>query len=75
MMEWTKCSDQLPNINQKVISYNGEYIAITYFESHSANHLEKGEFWFNLLSSGCGCCDTDQKNVIAWMPLPNPPKE
>lgn len=72
-MNWIKCEDQLPMINQKVISFDGNIIAITYFETHSADHLEKGDYWWNFLSSGCGCCDTDMKNVTHWMPLPNPP--
>lgn len=73
-MKWIKVEDFLPNINQKVISFNGDYIAITFLETHDSKHLENGRYWWNLLSSGCGCCDTDMKNVTHWMPIPENPE-
>jgi len=73
--EWIKIEDKLPEINQWVISYgsNGhncpKYIAMTQF-CYNAN---TGYYW-NLLSSGCGCCDTDMKIVTHWMTEPNFPE-
>lgn len=70
MNDWISIKDRLPEFDQTIISTDGDYIAITTF---TKGH---GEFNFwQLLSSGCGCCDTDMGNVTHWMPLPKPPKE
>lgn len=71
-MEWISVKYRLPEINQWILASDGEFpgglVQYCYNE-----HI--GEYFWNFLSSGCGCCDTDMKNVTHWMPLPEPPKE
>jgi hypothetical protein len=69
--EWIKCSEILPEIGVSVLSTDGELIATT---SMNYNDYTK-EYYWSYFSSGCGCCDTDMKNVTHWMPLPSPPKD
>lgn len=77
MSKWIKCSDRLPNVNEWVLAFgnygNGDTngIALTcYFFDE-----DKQKYYWKLLSSGCGCCDTDMKNVSHWMPEPKAPNE
>lgn len=76
MSDWIKVEDRLPAIEDWVIAhgYNGHNRGITALVQYCYNDHTKRFFW-NLLSSGCGCCDTDLENVTHWMPEPNPPEE
>ena len=64
-MGWISVKDRLPNVMENVLVYwkntsqGKEYYEITYYN---------GDYWFTL----------DRKpwiEVIAWMPLPEPPTE
>lgn len=64
-MDWVSVKDRLPNVMENVLVYwkntsqGKEYYEITYYD---------GDHWFTL----------DRKpwiEVVAWMPLPEPPKE
>ncbi len=66
-MEWIKCTDQLPNHNQKVLTYS-EYIDIKYFEQGAK------DFIFYDGETHCYCPVGEIKDVTYWMPMPLPPK-
>lgn len=79
MSEWIDIKDQLPKIGSWVIAFgkarNKEYddepsIAITRFgyNPHTKEH------YYEYLSSGCGCCNADMREVTHWMPLPEKPR-
>lgn len=57
MSEWIKCSDRMPNRNERVLCYNGEVL----FESVWDEIWQDGQNYWEL------------ENVTHWMPLPQPP--
>lgn len=60
MTEWIKCSDRLPEMNQRVLSYDDNEPAIFVF---------KGDHWL-------GDFYGYSLNAITyWMPLPLPPED
>lgn len=69
--KWISIEDRLPDLNSFVLSTDGELVAATVFLYN--DHIKK--YHWDYFSSGCGCCDTDMKNVTHWMPLPIPPLE
>lgn len=70
-MNWIKVEDQLPKIGQSVISTDGDLISRTSYEYNK--HIN--EYYWPYFSSGCGCCDTQMKNVTHWMSLPDKPSD
>ena len=75
-MNWIKCSERLPEINKWVLVYaSGEPDEKTITTSCFLTIDIRDRPIWNLLSSGCGCCDSDLTNVTHWMPLPEPPKD
>lgn len=75
VMEWISVKDRLPAIDDWVIARGSNRTeGITALVQYCYNDHIKMYFW-NLLSSGCGCCDTSLKNVTHWMPEPKPPEE
>jgi hypothetical protein len=74
--DWISVKERLPEADQIVLSTDGKKVAATIFVSFQK--IE--EYFWEYLSSGCGCCDEDMKDedmkgVTYWMPLPNPPGE
>jgi len=69
-MNWISVKDKVPNLNAFVLSTDGNLVSITSYEYNE--HIQ--EYYWNYLSSGCGCCDKDMPNVTHWMPLPEPPQ-
>ncbi len=73
MTEWIKCSDRLPDVGKWVLVFSekseNEYIITSCYLSTSIRY----HVLWNLISSGCGCCDCDLQNVTHWMPLLDKP--
>jgi len=72
-MEWINIDDQMPPQGEWILTYGKS------FERHDSNsHVmvtrlsEQGNF--DILSSGCGCCDDCQSGVTHWMFLPKAPE-
>lgn len=53
-MEWIKCSDRMPELDAWVLIYSKEKDLIAC--SFTTPFMEDKVTW-NMLSSGCGCCD------------------
>ena len=70
MGEWISVKDMLPELDKWVLAYDEkeDLIACSFLTTGNQH-----PFIWNLLSSGCGCCDKDLENVTHWMPLPKPP--
>lgn len=76
-MKWISVKDKLPFIGQMVLSTEKCELEKEYFIALTCYEFDKKKeknVW-NYFSSGCGCCDTDMKNVEYWMPLPEVPEE
>lgn len=69
-MEWISVKDRLPELDTFILSTDGEIVATTI---RQISDQDDEETW-NYFTSGCGCCDSDMKNVTHWMPLPKPPR-
>ena len=71
-MEWISVKDRLPELNTWVLAYDYKKELIVCSYTTTNDHL--GVLW-NMLSSGCGCCDGDFEGVTHWMPLPPKPDQ
>lgn len=60
---WHKCEDELPNDGEWAIFTNGKVVSVERFKEDAYNHFYPASNWF------------DFEDAIAWMPLPEPPKE
>ena len=86
-MEWIGIKERSPKKDQKVLAsghvmHGDEVSEITLevraCEYQTWDYTKEGgrkDSQFALLQSGCGCCDTELRDVTHWMPLPPPPKE
>ena len=73
MSEWIKCSDRLPNKDQKVLFYvlDREKMYAGYFtKDHRCCSLPSEKFVENL-----GDWWFDEETITHWMPLPKLPEE
>lgn len=60
MTKWIKCTDRLPEINQRVLSYDvGEFTVLIF----------RGDHWLNDIYG------YTLSYITHWMPLPLPPGE
>lgn len=68
-MEWIKCSEQLPNIKQYIITrYNGEIIEMCYLPEQDVEN----PWW-----ASCGECRgfrVGKDEITLWIPSPLLPK-
>lgn len=74
MSEWISVNDQMPAVGDNVLSASIRLDGcweITRTKLCYNSHIKK--YHWDYFSSGCGCCDTDQEDVMFWMPLPSPP--
>lgn len=71
-MEWISVKDRLPELETWVLAYSAkdDLIACSFTRIGNQHPI----IW-NLLSSGCGCCDSDLEEVTHWMPLPDKPDQ
>lgn len=60
---WVRCEDELPNDGEWAIFTNGKVVTVERFKLDAYNHFFPASQWF------------DFEDAIAWMPLPEPPKE
>ena len=60
---WHMVEDELPDDGEWAIFTNGKVITVERFKLDAYNHFFPASQWF------------DFEDVIAWMPLPEPPKE
>lgn len=68
MSEWIKCCDKLPQMDEPVLAWDGEYIekafrTDVYLESDGIQWIWT---YYDYM---------EWKDVTHWMPLPKPPKE
>lgn len=85
MNEWIKVEDRLPELDSIVLAlgicdirYSERVREIrqcmyTYWD-YTDKGGSKGSA-FQLLTSGCGCCDSCLEEVTHWMALPKSPEE
>ena len=71
-MEWISVKDRLPELDTWVLAYSTKNDLIACSFRTIGNHFP---IIWNLLSSGCGCCDSDLGDVTHWMPLPDKPNQ
>ena len=72
--KWIPCSERLPDSKEDVLVWfeyfrYGEYDCL-YQTYGIGNYIKKNDDWMVNHETGW-----DQLRVIAWMPLPEPPKE
>lgn len=60
---WHRVEDELPNDGEWAIFTNGKVVSVERFKEDAYNHFYPASQWF------------DFEDAIAWMPLPEPPKE
>ena len=60
---WHRVEDELPNDGDWAIFTNGKVVTVERFKVDAYNHFFPASQWF------------DFEDAIAWMPLPDPPKE
>lgn len=60
---WHRVEDELPNDGDWAIFTNGKVVSVERFKEDAYNHFYPASQWF------------DFEDAIAWMPLPEPPKE
>ena len=60
---WHRVEDGLPNDGDWAIFTNGKVVSVERFKVDAYNHFFPASEWF------------DFEDAIAWMPLPEPPKE
>ena len=60
---WHRVKDELPNDGEWAIFTNGKVVTVERFKEDAYNHFFPASQWF------------DFEDAIAWMPLPEPPKE
>lgn len=68
MNEWIKCSDRLPEHNQRVLCFS------TYMDVKVFNFGTKSDIFYDG-DSHCYCPVGEMTNVKYWMHLPKPPEE
>ena len=61
--EWVRVEDELPDDGEWAIFTNGKVVSVERFKVDAYNHFFPASEWF------------DFEDAIAWMPLPEPPKE
>ena len=75
-MNWVRIKDRLPELDQWVLAYgnkNDFTYTISVVQYIYIDSID--EYFWNMLSSGCGCCDVDLTGVTHWMPLPESPED
>lgn len=60
---WHRVEDELPNDGEWAIFTNGKVVTVERFKVDAYNHFFPASNWF------------DFEDAIAWMPLPEPPKD
>ena len=60
---WHRVEDELPDDGEWAIFTNGKVVSVERFKEDAYNHFFPASEWF------------DFEDAIAWMPLPEPPKE
>lgn len=60
---WHRVEDELPDDGEWAIFTNGKVVTVERFKVDAYNHFFPASQWFNF------------EDAIAWMPLPEPPKE
>ena len=60
---WHRVEDELPNSGDWAIFTNGKVVSVERFKEDAYNHFFPASQWF------------DFEDAIAWMPLPELPKE
>ena len=60
---WHRVEEELPNDGEWAIFTNGKVVTVERFKVDAYNHFSPASQWF------------DFEDAIAWMPLPEPPKE
>ena len=60
---WHRVEEELPNDGEWAIFTNGKVVTVERFKVDAYNHFFPASQWF------------DFEDAIAWMPLPEPPKE
>ena len=60
---WHRVEDELPNDGEWAIFTNGKVVSVERFKVDAYNHFFPASEWF------------DFEDAIAWMPLPELPKE
>ena len=60
---WHRVEKELPNDGEWAIFTNGKVVTVERFKEDAYNHFFPASQWF------------DFEDAIAWMPLPEPPKE
>ena len=60
---WHRVEEELPNDGEWAIFTNGKVVTVERFKEDAYNHFFPASQWF------------DFEDAIAWMPLPEPPKE
>ena len=60
---WHRVEEELPNDGEWAIFTNGKVVTVERFKVDAYNHFFPASQWFNF------------EDAIAWMPLPEPPKE
>lgn len=60
---WHRVEEELPDDGEWAIFTNGKVVTVERFKEDAYNHFFPASRWF------------DFEDAIAWMPLPEPPKE
>ena len=61
--QWHRVEEELPNDGEWAIFTYGKVVSVERFKVDAYNHFFPASEWF------------DFEDAIAWMPLPEPPKE
>lgn len=73
-MKWISADEELPPEDAWILAYGDARNAGSTRIAVVQAAYRNGAFYFwELLSSGCGCCDGEMEGVTHWMPLPDPP--
>ncbi len=80
MSEWISVKDKYPAPEQWVLAYGNHHHHDGKYKSAVClyDYCLKDGFathYFELLTSGCTCCDDYLKEVTHWMPLPEKPND
>lgn len=68
IISWVAVSKELPELNIPVLVWNSDGLRVA--EMWDA---EGGGKWRSLCQDSCGCCDSFDRNVTYWSPLPKAP--